>query len=104
MPDLLAAHRHTAHNRAEIERSKRCGCFYCSQMFPPEEIVAWGGLDADKLDDPAAWDAATALCPRCGSESVIGDASGYPIDPDFLGRMHAAWFQKTVIRKPGSPG
>jgi hypothetical protein len=101
MADLLDAHRHTTHNRVEIERSRICACLRCAQIFPPTEIVAWGGLDTSDLEDPAIWSTGTALCPRCGGEAVIGDASGYPIEPDFIGRMHAAWFQKTIIRRPG---
>ncbi|MBX3635118.1 MAG: cytoplasmic protein [Rubrivivax sp.] len=98
--DLLAPHRHTANNRAEVEASTLCGCFYCVQTFPPAEIVAWGGLDASNFDDPDAAAGGTALCPRCGSESVIGDRSGYPINAQFLTRMHEAWFQRTIIRTP----
>jgi hypothetical protein len=100
MADLLSAHRHTARNRVEIEASKLCGCFYCMQTFAPTEIVAWTGLDVSNLDDPDAANAETALCPRCGSESVMGDKSGYEINTQFLGRMHEAWFQRTIIRKP----
>lgn len=100
MADLLDAYRHCTRNHAEIEASRTCGCFYCMQTFPPEEIVAWSGLDVASMDDPKAIDASTALCPRCGSESVIGDRSGYPIDVHFLGEMHQAWFQRTIIRRP----
>ena len=102
MADLLAATRHATNNQAEIEASKSCGCFCCVQTFPPAEIVAWSGLDVSSFDNPEAVSAGTALCPRCGSESVIGDKSGYSIDPDFLNRMNEAWFQKTIIRKPGA--
>lgn len=98
--DLLAAHRHTAKNRREIEASTVCGCFYCMQTFSPDEVVAFTGLDEINLDDPDAIDAETAVCPRCGSESVIGNKSGYEVTPQFLSRMHDAWFQKTIIRKP----
>ena len=103
MSHLLAAIRHTTHNRAEIEASTVCGCCYCQQTFPPDEIVAWAGLDASSFDDPEAISAntGTALCPRCGSESVLGDKSGYKIDAVFLAGMNEAWFQRTmIIRKP----
>jgi hypothetical protein len=100
MADLLAAHRHITNNRGEIEASKVCGCFYCMQMFPPSEIVAWAGFDMNNLDDPDATNAETALCPRCGSESVLGDKSGYQINAAFLSSMHEAWYQRTIIRPP----
>ena len=100
MNPLLAAHRHTTHNRAELEASTLCGCCSCLETFRPEEIVAWTGLDMSNFDNPDAASAETALCPRCGSEALIGDRSGYHLSPDFLGRMNQAWFQKTIIRKP----
>lgn len=104
MADLLAATDHATHNRAEIEASRLCGCFYCVQLFPPDEIVAWSGIDVSSWDNPDALNTGTALCPRCGSESVIGDKSGYAITPEFLNQMHQAWHQKTVIRKPSAKG
>lgn len=100
MVNLLAAQRHSIDNRAEVEGSRLCGCFCCMQTFPPDEIVAWTGLDAADFDNPEAMASGTALCPRCGAEAVIGDRSGYTIDAAFLGRMNEAWFQRTIIRPP----
>ena len=74
------------------------------QTFPPDAIVAWAGLDVSDFDNPDSVSNGTALCPRCGSDSVIGDKSGYSIDPEFLARMNEAWFQKTIIRKPAPKG
>ena len=102
MTDLLQATRHASNNQAEVEDSKVCGCFCCVQIFAPTEIVAWSGLDVSNFDNPDALSAGTALCPRCGSDSIIGDRSGYRIDMEFLNRMNEAWFQKTIIRKPGT--
>ena len=104
MSDLLAATRHARHNQTEIEASSLCGCFHCMQIFPPDEIVAWTGLDFSDFDNPDADMSGTALCPRCGSESVLGDRSGYAIEVGFLSRMNEAWFQKTIIRRPASKG
>lgn len=102
MNPLLAAHPHTTNNRAELEASQMCGCCSCMEIFPTEEIVAWTGLDMSNFNNPDAASAETALCPRCGSEALIGDKSGYPMHPDFLHRMNQAWFQKTIIRKPSA--
>jgi hypothetical protein len=91
-PDVDAAHRHSIRHRGEIEASGACGCFYCLAVFPPSEVREWIDWPADT---PAAQENArgqTALCPRCGIDSVIGDASGYPVTPGFLGRMEARWF------------
>lgn len=99
---LLAAFRYTSNNWALIQASDMCGCCNCEQVFPPGEIVAWTGLDVSKLDDPQAVDQQTAMCPRCGSEAVLGDKAGYPITAQFLGLMNEAWFQRTLIhpKKP----
>jgi hypothetical protein len=37
-------------------------------------------------------EAASAICPRCSVGAVIGDASGYPIDEQFLTRMFQRWY------------
>lgn len=79
-PEVVAAHKHSIRHRSEIESSELCGCFYCGQTFAPVEITDW--TDEDQ----------TALCPRCGIDSVIGSASGYPIEGKFLARMHEHWF------------
>lgn len=100
MNELLAAYRYVSNNWAQIQASTTCGCCSCVQIFPPDEIVAWTGLDINDIDDPRAVDNQTALCPRCGSEAVIGDKSGFPINAHSLGRMNEAWFQRTIIRKP----
>ena len=102
MNPLLAAHRHTSNNRAELEASTLCGCCSCTEIFPTEEIVAWTGFDLNDINNPEAANAETALCPKCGSEALIGDRAGYSLNLEFLNRMNQAWFQKTIIRKPGS--
>ena len=75
------AHRHSSLHSREVARSALCGCFYCLAVFQPSEIAAW----CDEGD--------TALCPRCGIDSVIGDASGFPVtSPELLARMKQYWF------------
>lgn len=99
MNPLLAAHHHTTNNRAELEASKLCGCCSCMEVFPPDEIVAWTGLDLSNFDSADTANAETALCPRCGSEALIGDKAGYGLASEFLHRMNQAWFQTTMIRR-----
>ncbi len=78
--DHITAHRHSIRHRQEIEASERCGCFYCLAVFVPSDIMDW--VDED----------ATALCPQCGIDSVIGASAGYPITREFLERMKQHWF------------
>lgn len=100
MNELLAAYRSLSNNWAQIQASKQCGCCNCVALFPADEIVAWAGLDMDNMDDPVAVNNQTALCPRCGTEAVLGDQSGHALNLNFLSRMNEAWFQRTIIRKP----
>jgi len=78
---VLRAHRQNSRHRTEILQSGLCGCFFCLQRFPPSQIEE--SLDTED----------TALCPRCGIDSVIGSESGYPITPEFLSRMRSYWFR-----------
>ena len=77
---LEAAHDHSIFNRVEVESSALCGCFYCFAIFAPADISEW-------IDDGQ-----TAMCPKCPIDSVIGSASGFPITPEFLHRMHDKYF------------
>ncbi|MBN3510938.1 cytoplasmic protein [Mycolicibacterium nivoides] len=80
MSDVDDAHRHSSRNSALLADSAGCGCFYCLAIYPPSEIADW--TDGGR----------TALCPRCGIDSVIADRSGYPVTRQFLEQMHARWF------------
>ena len=78
---VIAAHKFSIRHRDHVASSKICGCFYCVSVFPPEEIVDWPVVET------------TALCPRCGIDSVIGDTTGYPVNqPAFLRAMKDYWF------------
>lgn len=76
----VAAHKHASRHRAEIESSSRCGCFFCFRKFASSDIKAW--IDANQ----------TALCPRCGVDSVLGSASQHRLDDAFLRGMHTHFF------------
>jgi hypothetical protein len=76
----ITAHAHSSRHRVELDASERAGCFCCLAIFSPRTITHW--IEADT----------TAMCPHCGIDSVIGDASGYPLEPAFLGAMNEYWF------------
>ena len=100
MVDLVAAHSHSLNNQTEVEASRICGCFFCMEVFPAVEISAWTTASLPTPEAIEAGFALTAICPHCGSESVIGDKSGYPITAQFLHLMNQAWYQKTILYKP----
>jgi hypothetical protein len=83
-PALQEAHRHSFSNEPELSRSRWAGCFGCCQSYAAQEIEAWS-LERDGRR--------TALCPSCGVDAVLGDATGYPVtDPAWLGEMCRYWF------------
>jgi hypothetical protein len=79
-PALELAHKSSSHNRQQIAQSEVCGCFYCLAVFGPSEIKEW--VDNDD----------TAVCPKCGIDSVLGSANGFSINEEFLRRMREYWF------------
>ena len=83
--DIQRAHTHSGNHRAEVTASTLCGCFYCCESFPPAEIAKW-------VDEDRTGEGQTALCPKCGIDSVIGDDAGFPVSQAFLAAMKAHWF------------
>lgn len=78
---LKAAHKHCGRNRQAIRLSVRCGCFYCQETYPAHEVKQYVSPD-------------DALCPKCGIDSVLGDAAGYDLSSDFLSAMYEYWFER----------
>jgi hypothetical protein len=95
--DLEGIHRHTSDHRDRVERSVQCGCFYCLATFAPAEITEW-------VDPPEGSDwgkkGKTALCPRCGIDSVLpDDVPGAPLSGDLLEAMKQHWFERSIRAK-----
>ena len=55
-------------NRTAIRNSTECGCVYCMEIFDPQQVTEWC-IDFDKAKQQFCDD--TALCPKCGIDSVI---------------------------------
>ena len=78
---LEDAHQLSSDHRAAVVASKLCGCFYCVSTFDPSFIKEW--IDNDQ----------TALCPKCGIDSVLPESDTYNIlDVEFLHDMNEHWF------------
>mgnify|MGYP003454409053 FL=1 len=85
--DHVDARKFSSRHRQQIENSAACGCFYCLRIFSPQDITQW--WEESKNSD---LESATAVCPHCGIDAVIGSASGYPITQAFLEKMKGQWF------------
>lgn len=84
--DYITAHKYSIYNRNELERSGKIGCYYCLHIFSDvSEIKEW--VEREQ----------TGLCPKCGIDSLIGDASGYSVNKDFLRKMKEYWFDDVFL-------
>ena len=76
------AHMLSFDNADSVQASQMCGCFCCQEIFPASEVTRF-------LDETPG---RTALCPYCGIDAVLGDASGVEVSEDFIRKMHKEWF------------
>ena len=81
MPEAIrAAHAFSTRHRKTIGLSRRVGCFFCLEIYPPEAIKDW--TDDDQ----------TAICPKCGVDAVLPDAAVAGLSRDVLDSMNKHWF------------
>lgn len=67
-------------NKEQIAQSAQCGCYACTAIFPSSDVTEYTD------------DGQTAICPKCSTDSIIGDASGFEITKPFLQKMRRKWF------------
>lgn len=84
--ELHEIHTHCTANREEVEASSRCACFYCQEVYCSTEVY-------DFIVEPSLDFKETALCPRCGVDAVIGDATGIPFYKELIGKLHQHYFE-----------
>jgi Zn finger protein HypA/HybF involved in hydrogenase expression len=73
-------HAYASHNKELIEKSDKCYCFHCKSVFESGEIERY-------LNEET-----TAICPKCGIDSVIPDGMDEKIDETIISEMHDYWF------------
>lgn len=83
--DHISAHRRSSLHRSGLQTSSLCGCFFCLEVFSPTEIEEW-------VDEDDSGVGQTALCPKCGIDSVISVPSDSQEVRNFLSQMHGYWF------------
>ena len=77
-------HAHTIKNMEEIEQSEKCGCIACCSIYNASQIEEYiREMEGNKM---------TALCIKCGTDAVIGDASGLDINEEILKALNKIWF------------
>jgi hypothetical protein len=88
--DFESLHRYSSNNRELLAKSEAAGCFYCGAMFSASEIKDW--VDGKQLNTGGLETGVTALCPRCGIDSVLPAAAPINLTQSLLAEMHDHWF------------
>lgn len=88
-PRLLSIRTHASDNEIEILQSKTCSCFFCRQTYDARKVNDW-------INDERG---VTAICPECGMDAVIGDASGLSLDKDLLKEMNLVFYGEDYMEK-----
>ena len=84
IPELNAFYTHSIKNEESILKSNLCGCFHCISIFPVADVKSSAMMvEKDGFK--------TAICPICGIDSVLGDAS-VEITAELLESMNEYYF------------
>ena len=81
---LKAVYSHSIRNEESINNSDFCGCFHCISIFPVADVKL-SDLIIEKDGHR------TAICPICGIDSVLGDAS-VEITAELLEALNQYYF------------
>ena len=82
--ELKAIYSHSIRNEESILKSDFCGCFHCISIFPVADVkLSEMVVEKDGFR--------TAICPICGIDAVIGDAS-VEITAEILESLNEYYF------------
>jgi len=86
--DINSMMKHSFNNFLELKNSVYACCYFCESHLNTTDIVEFINEHNDGK---------TGICPLCGIDSLIGDASNLPIDDiTFVSNLHdAAFYRKT---------
>ena len=77
--------RKYTNNRPILENSEHCGCIYCFEFYSPTEITEWTDENEKSIG-------MTAICPRCGVDTVVGFDEVSKLNKEWLIQMHNGLF------------
>ncbi len=76
VPIENSLHKDCSYHREQLFENEHCSCFNCFSIFGPKEIKEWTD------------DSQTAICPKCGIDSVLPEW----VETDILHLMYKKWF------------
>ncbi|MCH5180839.1 MAG: hypothetical protein J1F32_06475 [Erysipelotrichales bacterium] len=77
---LEKLHAYSSNNKELIDRSNKCYCFHCKSELDSKDVH-------DYIDEGK-----TALCPKCGIDSIIPDSIDEEINEIIIVEMNNYWF------------
>lgn len=80
MNQIDQAIKYATNNKQPLSEGGLAGCYYCLNIYPANEVVDF--IEQEK----------TALCPKCGIDSVLPETSGYPLNKIVLQELRNFWF------------
>ncbi len=86
--DFKEIHNKSGWHESDILNSKICGCFHCLNIYPPQEITEW----INENPECPRGSGRTAICPKCGIDSVLPDTINYEINKELLDEMRIKYF------------
>jgi len=88
MENLETLHKMSGWHEEAILKSTLCGCFSCLNIFRSDQINEWAEEDPNCPNGPGK----TAICPKCGIDSVLPDSTVPQLSLDLLKKMKIRWF------------
>ncbi len=85
---LDGIHEMCGWHEKEILSSDKVGCFYCLELYSPNEIKEW----IEEGEETMRGKGKTALCPKCGIDAVLPTSTQYQLNSDLLKMMNKAYF------------
>lgn len=78
--NIKEASKYSIYDMSELQNSSQAGCYYCKSIFDTSAIK-------ETTDEGK-----TALCPKCGIDSVLPDSSPFALDIETLSKLNKYWF------------
>lgn len=89
IPTLRELLAHTTNNDLEILQSHKCSCLFCRHTIDARDVQDWIN------DDQGV----SAICPECGMDTLIGDASGYSFSKEELREINLTYFGEDFMER-----
>jgi NAD-dependent SIR2 family protein deacetylase len=78
--NIKNAIKYATSNEQDLRNSDQAGCYYCKKIYLASDVTEF-------IEDER-----TALCPKCGIDSVLPSNSSIKLTPKNLAELNKYWF------------